>query len=339
MEDHTDGEDIAARVDPCRLSLSLLRGHVLRRTDQGLGSGDDGPGPEHLGDAEVQHLDEVVTTETLAEEDVLRLEIAVHDSPAVGCSERRNHLGDDPERLVHVEPANLLQSTGEVLAIKKLQDDVGLPVVGPVEVDGLDDVRVTELARDHSFLPEARHGLAGCGDVLVQELDRKAPSQTQMRRLEDRPHPPSSDEAFELVGATNHRTQEITPHLLLALDVLAGCLRLGRPRGRRGDGTDHAVQGGLKVVVGLAHVMTLSQRRCILWARSSWSELGALDSRRCLSSLLAVEPGDTALDALLEMDLCAQSQVSPGTLDGVVLITAQQVGGVPSHQGTLPDTQ
>jgi hypothetical protein len=82
VEDHRERVDVAARVE--RPALGLLRRHELRGPeDHSLLGEDDRAGAHlalgHLRQTEVQHLGEVRDVAHPAEEDVLRLEVPVHD--------------------------------------------------------------------------------------------------------------------------------------------------------------------------------------------------------------------------------------------------------------------
>ena len=65
----------------------------VSRSDSSL---ERSPGLQRLGDAEVEHLDEVAPA-AVDEEDVLRLDVAMHDAARVRRAERRGRLAHDLE--------------------------------------------------------------------------------------------------------------------------------------------------------------------------------------------------------------------------------------------------
>ena len=97
-QDHAERVEIGARVD--LLPERLLGRHVLRRSVHHPELGEHLPGlrrlplaaardaaDRNLGDAEVEHLDEIGIALSLDEHDVLRLQVAVHDAERVRARE------------------------------------------------------------------------------------------------------------------------------------------------------------------------------------------------------------------------------------------------------------
>jgi hypothetical protein len=68
------------------LSGGLLGRHVMRRSEHRSGARELGAFTRrrHLGDAEIQDLDEVFFAAAMDEEDVVRLQITVNDAGRVG---------------------------------------------------------------------------------------------------------------------------------------------------------------------------------------------------------------------------------------------------------------
>jgi hypothetical protein len=82
-----------------RLAADLLVGHICVGADHGAGRG-QARGVlvvrvGQLGDAEVEHLDEVGVAVALAAEAVLGLHVAVHDILGVGDRQRAADLNED----------------------------------------------------------------------------------------------------------------------------------------------------------------------------------------------------------------------------------------------------
>ena len=104
-EDHAQRIDVGAVVD-VGPTLALLGRHVVGRSHDGAGARlvrREVVGVRQLGQAEVQHLDEVLDAVALDEEDVLWLEIAVDDAVAVGGVEGVRDLRGDVRAPVPAE--------------------------------------------------------------------------------------------------------------------------------------------------------------------------------------------------------------------------------------------
>ncbi len=161
-----EGEDVAPLVDD--VAAHLLGGHVRGRADELIGPGDEhlegatGARPrrrregverrrrrgchgavEHPGQprqAEVEHPDPAI----VADQHVVRLEVAVDQAPCVGRGEPASgvdHDGDDlPPRTAGLEPRP------QRLALDVLHGDEGLRAHQAGVVDG-NDVRVRELGK------------------------------------------------------------------------------------------------------------------------------------------------------------------------------------------------
>ena len=103
-------EDDAERVDVARaarvVAEDALGRHVLRRSEELALSGE----PRvlaALGDAEVEQLHEVGAVVAAAEEDVLRLEVAVDDLEVVRARDAAGDLDHHVDRAIDLEPAAL----------------------------------------------------------------------------------------------------------------------------------------------------------------------------------------------------------------------------------------
>ncbi len=124
----------------------------------------------HLGEAEVDHLDEVAAEPHRLEDDVLRLEIAVDDVEVVRLAERGEDLDHDVDDALEGEEALLVHHAGEVLPAQVLHHQVELPAVLP-EVDHGDRVGVVEAARGARLRDEADRGALVAEQVRVDDLD------------------------------------------------------------------------------------------------------------------------------------------------------------------------
>jgi hypothetical protein len=143
------------------LALALLGAHVRGRADDQAGarlvrlrSAVAG----ELGDAEVEHLDEVLVVAADDEIDVLGLEVAVDDALLVRRRQRRAALGHDGQRVLERQPG-ATDARRQRLAVEELHDEVDdvLAVLARrlAEVDDVDDVGVADVVDRLGFVEEA----------------------------------------------------------------------------------------------------------------------------------------------------------------------------------------
>ncbi len=203
VEDRAEGEDIGAVVDG--LTANLLGRHVAQRAHghTGLGQGRDRRcrprvqrlGRRQLGDAEIQDLGPPVALQ----EQVLGLEIAVHDAAGVGGGQR---LGDGDANLDGLArgEGSAAQTLAKGLPIEELRHDVRLAVGGPDVVDA-DDVGVRQLARGLGFDLEAAQTLRIGRQARRQRLDRHVAPEPGVARAVHLSHAAGAEEAEHFVGA------------------------------------------------------------------------------------------------------------------------------------------
>ena len=127
--------------------MRLLGRHELRRAeDHALLGEHDRAGPHlalgDLGEAEVEHLGEVLQPALGAEKDVLGLEVAVDDARAVRLFERAADLDQDRERALDRHRAFRAHRLVEVLALEVLHHDVERAVLELAVEEHLHRVRV-----------------------------------------------------------------------------------------------------------------------------------------------------------------------------------------------------
>jgi hypothetical protein len=167
----------------------------------------------HLGDAEVEHLDVVEDTAAPREEDVVGLQVAVHDLTAVHRGERGEHLADDVHRAHQRQPALLLERLRERHPPQVLHHEVGGAVLGVAEVEHLDDVLVTGGRGGARLALEARDGLLVPRELGVQALERDLAPEQQVLRDVHRAHAPFSEDSRDLVAPGDDAPDQRRPSL------------------------------------------------------------------------------------------------------------------------------
>ena len=188
------GEDVAGRGGP--FAAGLLGSHVLGGADDHLGPGQTRGGPAHGGHAEVGQVGPTVPVE----QDVGRLDVAVHDAGPVGRGQRpQQGVG----QVVH-DTGRQRPPGSHVLperAARQVRHDQHHVVVLVDHVEQGDDVGVVQRRQRLGFAADA---LAGAGHLVgaaVQgqalEGDRSAgPVEGQV----DHAHPAATQPAHERVG-------------------------------------------------------------------------------------------------------------------------------------------
>ena len=161
------------------------------------------------GEAEVGDAEAAV----VAEEQVGRLDVAVHEPPAVGVVEGAGGLEADEEGLRQAEPLPLVEDGRRLPPAEVLGDDVRGAVVVPPVVDG-HDVRVVQGRGRLRLGAEAPEERVVVGERGVQDLHRHPTAQADVVGQEDlgrrtgadggdEPIPPAQD-ATDLVRHAGH---------------------------------------------------------------------------------------------------------------------------------------
>ena len=187
VEQHAGGVHVRGRGRG--LARGLLGGEVLGGAEHHPRAGERGvSGP--VGDAEVGDLDLPVW----ADQDVARLDVAVHDAGRVRDRQRFADLADDVHRGLGVQPPLFAQHLPQVPALDELHhDEVQIAVLTGVE--DLRDVRVTQGGGGTCLTDEPGHERRVVGVLLLEELDRHPPIESFVDRLVDRAHAAGGDAA------------------------------------------------------------------------------------------------------------------------------------------------
>jgi hypothetical protein len=136
------------------------------------------------------------------EQDVLRLDVAVHDAAAVRPVQGPGHLADDPQRPAGVE---LLVLGDEVAQIQVAQrcGQVEQPVLLAVVPDR-QDVRVGHALGGLRLTLEALAELLVLGQPAREHLDRRGAAVLEVERLVDAAHPALGQLGLELEAPAHH---------------------------------------------------------------------------------------------------------------------------------------
>jgi hypothetical protein len=238
VEDDAHRVEVAAGVE--LPPLGLLRAHVLGGAAHQAGLGEARcPGARllDLGDAEVEHLDEVRLVAAPLDHHVLGLQVAVDDPAGVCLAQGREDLGADPDDAGLRQRELLGDDAGEVPAGQVLHGHEQRPVLGLAEVEHGDGVGVVEAGGGLGLAVEPLRHLRVVGEAAVQHLQDHRPVQGEVAGLVDLAHATLADERLDLELAVHDRTQ-----------VGVGRGR-GARRGRPAEGAEARLVGHLGAAV------------------------------------------------------------------------------------------
>ena len=167
---HREGVEIGAHVDLG--AAGLLRAHILWCADDAAGGGDVlGLGGHGLGDAEVEHFDEVGLAVHLLQEDVVRFEVPMHQALAVGLGEGLEDLGGDAHQPLRRHRRLGREHVGQGPPGEKLHGEEEVAIRHLAKVEHPHRVGVFEHARGLGLAAEARDHIARALHVGAQDLD------------------------------------------------------------------------------------------------------------------------------------------------------------------------
>ncbi len=201
-EEHAgEGEDVGGGADVA-LAARLLGGHVAGRADHVPGVRERPLGAGDAGDAEVEELGAL--GRAVDEEDVARLDVAVHHAAPVRLVERRGDAHGERDALVERQLL-ALEAVGEVFALEPFHGQVERALVRAAVGDVADDRGVVQVGQDEALALEAR-GLDALG---LQDLDGDARARDQIARAVDLAHP---TRAGDLLGHEAARDELVLLH-------------------------------------------------------------------------------------------------------------------------------
>ena len=169
---HSQGVDIHRRPDFSAEELLGRRIHRRAHDEAHLRSRRLRIGCQELGDAEIEHLEDRPPALARHHEQVLRLEIAMHDPTRVRRRHRLRRLPDQLRHLGEGQGAAAAQQLLEVLALEVLHHRERAPVGQVAEVEVARHVHAADLARRPRLLHETVDDPRHRGHLGPQHLDR-----------------------------------------------------------------------------------------------------------------------------------------------------------------------
>ena len=206
VEKHPERVDVRPLVD--LLACALLGRHVVWGAENLAVPRESVRAIGHLGDSEIEYLDEVLVVAPANQKNVLRLEVAVHDARVMGCAECQTDLAGDVYRSAFGETLHGVDGVDEVEALEALHHKIGRTVGERTEVVDVDDVFVADVGRAFSFAPEPReHFLVS--DVLASEhFDREGLVEPRVGRSVNQAHPAFAEQSFNAVAVVDERADQ-----------------------------------------------------------------------------------------------------------------------------------
>src|SRR5579862_8002793 len=192
VKNHAEGEKVGALIDV--FAHNLLGRHVFGRAHQGAGLG--ATAFHRAGDAEVHDRDAAL----LIDHDVLRLEVAVHDTLGVSGFQRQTNLLHDRNDFLRSEAALLGDQTLEVLAIDEVHGDE-LDSFRFTKIENADYIFVGDFARKDEFLLEALKNVRMNGEFGANHFKSDETFEFCVAGLVDRAHAALSEELNDFVAA------------------------------------------------------------------------------------------------------------------------------------------
>jgi hypothetical protein len=192
IEDDAEAEDVAAAIDAVSFAARLLGTHV------GGGAGEARPLADILlpqGQAKVSHE----RFAALVEQDVARLDVAVHQPLSVSMVKRLGHRRRECHGLVYGQPG-LLEPGCETAAVDVLRHDVARELLGAAHVVNRHDIGMVQVGDDARF-GEIGFGTAGFGHQMgMRNLDRHRAAQLLVLSQVDEAEAASAQHPFDPVA-------------------------------------------------------------------------------------------------------------------------------------------
>ncbi len=235
-EHHAERVEVAASVD--LLPAALLGRHVVGRpADQTRSRDRRGVRPHDRRQPEVDDLHQVASRREAAEDDVLRLQVAVDDVVRVRFLERAEHGHQDIAGAREGQGPLLVHHHGEVLPLEEFHRQVEDAVIRSTEIDDADAVRVIQPAARAGLRVEASDRLLVAEQVRVDHLDRHRTAERALFGPVHAAHPTHADDLLEHVASADRTPDQRILGAARALCQERGAASRAEPVVRLSDGS------------------------------------------------------------------------------------------------------
>jgi hypothetical protein len=190
-------ERVEVRLRSCLFASRLFRGHVFGRPEDRPLRRETGIVSERS-KTEVEDLDEVFSSTSRRQQDVVALQITMHDAEVVSTRERRAHLLEDVDApLDRHRSARDLRGKGSTDEV--LHDQIELGVFGLADIVDVDDVCVVDSVRRASFTEHPRAKVRLAAQVGPNQFDCHDSIDEHVARAVDDAHTAFADSRLEPV--------------------------------------------------------------------------------------------------------------------------------------------
>jgi hypothetical protein len=202
LEEH-DAQAVEVAPAVHRIAAPLLRGHVVGRAAHQARARDGRLAAHDGGEAEVHDLDQIAPRARARQDDVLGLEVPVHDAQLMGFSEGVQHRDEDVAHALEGQRPLFVHDQRQVAPRQVLHRQVQDAVLGASEVDDAHAVRVVQAAGRARLLIEARDGLVVPQQVRVDDLDGDRAAERALLGAVHAAHAAHAHDFLERVRATD----------------------------------------------------------------------------------------------------------------------------------------
>ena len=189
---------------------------------------------EQAGDAEVHHLDPVLPSVLLQQQDVVGFDIQVNDALFVGSAQRLGHLAHDRNHARRGEPPFLLEHGAQRGAVQVLHDEEDATVFDLAPVGDVADVRVADARGSPGLLTELAQHQRVLHQIAVQQLERDLAFDVDVFGQIDRAHAAFAQLLERAVAGARNRVPGHQLGLGLAAAANPGDVGQGQRRRLRG---------------------------------------------------------------------------------------------------------
>ncbi len=200
VHDHADGPDIRARVDVLART-KLLRGHVVRRSQDGLACQllPMGSLGLLLRYPEIENLDDVRAVVAEAREEIRRLKVSVDDAGRVRFREGGKHLQNVISDVRGAEGAIEPNELREIASLEEFHHEEGKSVVERARVGHADDMFASEARGRLGLAHEALDRLVAARRVDEEELEGHPLVEEEMVSGVDDAHATFAHDLFDAI--------------------------------------------------------------------------------------------------------------------------------------------
>ena len=176
--------------------------HVVRGAEDRAGAGQATLGAgRHLGDAEVQDLDEVFFAAAGDQVDVVGLQVAMNDARSMSGRQALGELAGETDQALHRDRRAAPDNARERVSFEELHHEVGAAVGQETEVADVDDVLVADSRGGPRFVQETLGHFFVASQVCPQHFHRDLLADDRVNAAVDDAHPAFADDALDAVAS------------------------------------------------------------------------------------------------------------------------------------------